>query len=83
MNGRDLIIYIMQNHLEDSPVFNNGKFIGFIKPEEAAVRLGTGPATTEALLKLGKLDGIVIPKDTVLIADNSKLTRKDEKHNGY
>lgn len=76
MRGRDLIIYIMENHLEDSPVFNNGKFIGFLKPEEAALKMGTGPATTEALLKLGQIDGIVIPKDTVLVEDNLKLKMK-------
>lgn len=83
MNGRELIIYIMENHLEDRPVYNNGKFIGFLRPEEAAIKMGTGPATTKTLLQLGQIDGIEIPKGTVMIADNSKLTRRDDKGYGY
>ena len=38
MTGRDLIIYILENGLEDEPVFKDGKFIGFITTGEAAVQ---------------------------------------------
>jgi hypothetical protein len=68
MTGRELIIYILQNGLEDEPVFKNGKFIGFTTPEELAVKLDVGTATISAWIHQGRLDseavreGIYIPK---------------------
>lgn len=35
MTGRDLILYILMNNLEDEPVFEEGKFIGFVTDVEA------------------------------------------------
>ena len=67
MTGRELIIYILQNGLEDEPVFKNGKFIGFITPDEVAVNTGVGPATVCAWVHQGRLpseavrEGIYIP----------------------
>ena len=67
MTGRDLIIYILENNLEDEPVFENGKFIGFITPDEMAVQMGTGEATVIALANMGRIEsewvegGIYIP----------------------
>lgn len=67
MTGRELIIYILENELEDEPVFENGKFIGFITPEEAAEQMGTGSATVLALANMGRIDsewvegGVYIP----------------------
>lgn len=60
MTGRDLIIYIMQNHLEDEPVFKDGKFIGFMTDAEAAEKLGVGKATIWTLISLGQLTGIMV-----------------------
>lgn len=57
MTGRDLIIYILANHLEDEPVFKNGKFIGYITSGEAAVKLNVGEATVETLVAMGRLEG--------------------------
>lgn len=45
MTGRDLIIYILANGLEDEEVFQDGKFIGFVTAGEAAAKLGVGVAT--------------------------------------
>lgn len=67
MTGRELIIYILENNLEDEPVFENGKFIGFKTPEEVAVQMGTGSATVIALANMGRIKsewvegGIYIP----------------------
>jgi hypothetical protein len=69
MTGRDLIIYILSNGLEDEPVFNNGKFIGFVTPEEVAVRNNVGTATVHAWIHQGRLcseavkEGLYIPAD--------------------
>lgn len=56
MTGRDLIIYILANNLENAPVFKDGKFIGFLTVDEAAERMHVGNATIRALVELGKLD---------------------------
>lgn len=67
MTGRDLIVYILQNNLEDEPVFKNGKFIGFVTPEEVAIKHGVGTATVHAWMRMDKieseavLEGIYIP----------------------
>lgn len=44
MTGRDLIIYILEHDLLDTPMFGDGKLIGFITPEEAAVKHNVGVA---------------------------------------
>ena len=36
MTGRDLIVYIMLNKLEDEQVFKDGKLLGFLTEAEAA-----------------------------------------------
>lgn len=67
MTGRELILYILENHLEDEPVFKNGKFIGFVTPEDVAVRNHVGPATVHAWIHQGRLEteavreGLYIP----------------------
>ena len=45
MTGRDLIIYILKNNLEDKPLLNDGELLGFITVEEAAVKHNVGTAT--------------------------------------
>lgn len=76
MTGRDLIIYILSNNLEDEPVFTDGKFIGFITIGEAAEMLNVGVATIHAWIDLGWLPGIrvgnliYIPANFVSPLDN-------------
>ena len=60
MTGRELIVYIMQNHLEDEPVFKDGMFTGFIGEEEAAIRHGVGVATIRAWYECGMIRGFKI-----------------------
>lgn len=68
MTGRDLIMYILENHLENEPVFNDGKFIGFVSIQDVAVDMGVGSATVHAWICQGKLncyapDTVLIPAD--------------------
>jgi len=72
MTGRELIMYILANNLEDEPVFKNGKFIGFITAEEAAARMNVGYSTIYALISQHKIDGIFI-RDKVYIPANFEL----------
>lgn len=60
MTGRDLILYILQNQLEDEPVFKDGKFIGFVTAGEAAVTLKVGIPTVLVLIGQNKLEGYLI-----------------------
>lgn len=60
MTGRDLIMYILVNKLEDELVFDNGKFVGFITEGEAAERMHVGIATIRAWINQGMLDCIVV-----------------------
>ena len=50
MTCRELIIYILENNLEDEPVFKNGKFIGTMTISEAAAKLNVGSATIRSLI---------------------------------
>lgn len=60
MTGKDLIIYILQNNLENEVLINNGVLCGFLNEEEAAVKLCVGPATIKAWYDYGILRGIKI-----------------------
>ena len=60
MTGRDLIIYILANGLEDEPVFKDGKFLGLITETEAAVKLGMGVGTIRAWIALGRIKSVRI-----------------------
>ena len=51
MTGRDLIIYILTNHLEDE------KMVGFLSDEEMAVKLNIGIESVHTMFKLGLLQG--------------------------
>lgn len=58
MTGRDLIIYILENNLEDTKVFEDGKLLGFLSIEEAAVQFDVGIATITVWLDVGYIKGI-------------------------
>jgi len=69
MTGKELIIYILNNDLEDEPVFQDGRFIGFITAREAAEKMGVGVATIFVWMAQGKLDGMLIGGTLYIPAD--------------
>lgn len=71
MTGRDLIVYILQNNLEDSPVFTDGKLTGFLTVSEAAKKFNVGERTIEVWCEIGSLDYVSIGK-TVFIPNNAQ-----------
>ena len=79
MTYRDLILYILANGLEDTPVFQNGKIAGFQTVPEAAVRLGVGEATVRTWISLGQIDTIQL-NDVWYIPENVER-KTDEKSN--
>lgn len=58
MTGRDLIIYILENNLENTKVFEDGKLLGFLSIEEVAVQFDVGIATIKVWLDVGYIKGI-------------------------
>lgn len=58
MTGKELILYILQNDLENKVVIENGIFIGFMNEEEAAVKFGVGVATVKAWYACQMLKGV-------------------------
>ena len=77
MVGRDLIIYILENRLEDEPVFKDGKFIGFMTEDEAAAKNNIGVGSIKALVSLGVIEGIRI-EDKIFIEANTKLRKETD-----
>lgn len=82
MTGRELIVYIMENHLEDEEVFKDGRLLGFMNTIESAIKFDVGYATINAWINTGMLPGachisgtyipanLVNPKDTVTNSSN-------------
>lgn len=60
MKCRELIMYILTNHLEDEPVFKDGRFIGAMTMSDAAVKLNVGPATIYTWISQGVLPYMLI-----------------------
>lgn len=84
MTGRDLIIYIMQNGLEDKPVFEDGAFLGFMTVPQFAAKMRVGPAVVETWIQLGYLyDAIYIGDVTYIPANcfvpNVSISTQEER----
>jgi hypothetical protein len=60
MTGKELILYILQNNLEDTVVLDKGFFVGFMTEEEAAVKFGVGTAQIRAWYQCRMLEGTQI-----------------------
>ena len=73
MTGRDLIIYILQNNLEDEEVIQDGNLVGFYSIEEFASDMYVGIETIKALIKLGKIKSVELG-EKILIPYNCKYT---------
>lgn len=60
MTWRELIVYVLQNNLEDKPVFENGKISGFMTISEAATNFEVGEETIKVWLNREYLNYIEI-----------------------
>ena len=76
MTGRELIIYILANGLEDEPIYEDGKILGFITATEAAEKFNVGLATIKVWINEGMLDGIRIGEELYIPA-NADLKEKN------
>lgn len=71
MTGRDLIVYILNNHLEDSEVSNDGRLFDFLTIEEAAKKFNVTTTTIEVWLRLGTLSHIKLGESLYLIPNEN------------
>lgn len=60
MTGKELILYILQNNLENTVVLEDGFFVGFMNEEEAALKFRVGVATIRAWYSCKMLKGTKI-----------------------
>lgn len=60
MTGRDLIVYILQNNLEDEPIVKDGRFVWLMTEEQAAIKFDVGVATIKTWYDFGLLQGMKI-----------------------
>lgn len=60
MTGKELILYILQNNLENTVVLEDCFFVGFMTEKEAAVKFGVGTATIRAWYSCRMLKGTKI-----------------------
>lgn len=69
ITGRDLIVYILMNHLENEKVVNDGKFLKSYTVEETAKTLDTGLETVKTWYKLGYLAGFELDSKIYLFPE--------------
>lgn len=72
MTGRELIIYILENKLENEPVFKDGRFLGFLTASEFAEKWDVGEETVRLWVDLGYVDGMIV-YDEIYIPCNAKI----------
>lgn len=60
MTGKELILYILQNNLENTIVLDGCLFVGFMTEQEAAVKFNVGTETVRAWYTCKALDGTKI-----------------------
>lgn len=77
MTGKDLILYILENDLENSPVYEHNRFIGFMTVDEVALQLNIGVAAVCALVEREVLDHIYVGT-TLFIPANFNKERKEK-----
>ena len=72
MTGRELILYILENNLENEPVFKDGKFLGFLSVSDFAKKWDVGEETVRAWIDLKYIDALII-YDEIYIPSNVKI----------
>lgn len=68
--GRDLIMYILANGLENKPVFEDGRIIGFMTEKEAAIKYGVCCATVRVWIDMGFLKGFKLDNTFLIPVDS-------------
>ena len=74
-------MYILENHLEDEPVFQNGTFVGYVSDVKFAEMLGVGVATVRTWIMMGRIKHAIMIGDALFVPAICISTLKSEvKH---
>lgn len=80
MTGRELIIWILENGLEDKELLKDGEVYGFTSIDKAAVELEFGPTSVQSMmLAEGMSPHIIGGKMYISIQDMMTLMSKKER----
>lgn len=80
MTGRELMLYILENGLEDEIVIKDGIFVWLMSDEEAAVKFNVGVETVKAWYVCGMLSGTKIGDHLYFLRNVSDPRKKDDEH---
>lgn len=73
MKGKELILYILMNNLEDQDVIDeNGVMIGFMTIEDAAVKYNVGVATVRVWVNQGLIRGFRVAENILIPASEER-----------
>lgn len=79
MTGRDLILFILENNLENEEVIKDGVFMWLMSEDEAAIKFNVGVSTIRVYNTLGMLDGIEIKGKLYFLRNAKDPAKKDDK----
>lgn len=69
LTAKEWMVYILQNELEDEPLFKDGKPLGFLTISEAAAKFDVGAATVCVWIKDYGLPAISIGNQVFIPAN--------------
>lgn len=70
MTGREMIVHILMNKLEDEDIFKDGKLVGYITADEVAKEFDVGMETVKVWIDQGMIDGVIKLNSRFLIPEN-------------
>ena len=76
MTGRELILYILANNLEDEQVFKDATFVGVYTPAAFAIKCNFGIATVNAWVQLGKIESVRVGNSYLIPATSLRTSTK-------
>lgn len=83
MTGKELILYILQNNLENTVVLEDGFFVGFMNEEEAAAKFNVGVSTIRAWYHCKWIKGTQIGDSLYFLKDVADPRTTIKMETGY
>lgn len=71
MTGKELIIYILKNDLENEEIIKDGKIVGLVSVDDLAAKFGVGRYTVLTWYAQDRIKGIMV--------GNSLFFREDQE----
>ena len=78
MTGREIILYILENKLEDRELFTDKLMPLFVTADHAAVKWNCGTAIVKAMIEMKKVKGVKIGDNYFVIAMEENPFEKRE-----